>query len=225
MREPGEYQCDLAGLQIWPVALGDDRAISLETATGFLSDSELTRANRFVFARDRDRYIRCRGFLRQVLADRIGAAPADLQFSETGNGKPVLDDGPEFNLSHSRDEAVIALSDRGPVGVDIEFIDRKLASADIARACFTDQECAILDGLDGLDWQRRFFAIWTAKEARMKLTGEGMSLAPKSITLDLEEGWPVGVLLPQRPRCTLDFIELSPQVICCVARWAEADTS
>ena len=225
MLEPGAYQDDLAGLQIWPVALGDDSSIALHTATQYLSDAELTRADRFVFARDRERYIRCRGFLRQVLADRIGGGPADLQFSEAGNGKPMLTNGPEFNLSHSRDRAVIAVSDNGPVGVDIEFIDRKLASADIARACFTDHECAILDGFDGFDWQKRFFAFWTAKEARMKLTGEGMSLAPKSIALDLEGGWPVGVLIPRHPRCTLSFLDLVPQIICCVARTAEGDSS
>ncbi|WP_171133153.1 MULTISPECIES: 4'-phosphopantetheinyl transferase superfamily protein [unclassified Ruegeria] len=206
----------LTGLDIWSASLDDDATIDLDIALRSLNLVERSRADRFVYDRDRHRFVRGRGFLRQVLAGYLDCPAKDVAFTEIGNGKPALASGPYFNLSHSRDRAVLAVSTDRPVGIDLEFNDRRLASQGIAQSCFTESECAVLNIVSGVAWNQRFFAFWTAKEARMKLTGEGLSLAPKSIELELEDGWPIGIKHPSQPKCEVRFLDISPEVTCCI---------
>ena len=52
----------------------------------------------------------------------------------------------------------------------------------------------------------------------MKLTGEGMSLAPRQIALDLRDGLPVGYLHPKTPKAQAIFLDLGhPAAVCCLA--------
>lgn len=199
--------------------LDDDRDVVLAAAWRLLSQEETTRGRRFHFDRDRDRYVRGRGFLRHVLGQICGCHPADLIFGSGPRGKPFLQEHAlNFNLSHSQGLAVLAVSNAGPVGIDIEFIDRQVDMAGLAQTCLTTVEAAVLDALPEAARGARFFAFWTAKEARMKLTGEGMSLAPRQIALDLRDGLPVGYLQPKAPAAQAIFLDLGPPgVICCLA--------
>lgn len=199
--------------------LGDDRDITLSQAWQLLSADEATRAQRFHFDRDRTRFVRARGFLRQMLGQACGQDPAGLMFGTGAHGKPFLQNCPlAFNLSHSRDLAVLALSQAGPVGIDIEFIDRQIDLAGLMQSCLTAAEADVVTALPDVARAARFFAFWTAKEARMKLTGEGMVLAPASIALDLVAGLPVGYLRPDAPAAQAVFVDLGdPGVLCCLA--------
>ena len=205
--------------------LDDDRDMALAAAWRLLSADEATRARRFHFDRDRDRYARGRGFLRRVLGQICGRSPADLILGTGPQGKPVLqkwaalqERALHFNLSHSQGLAVLAVSDAGPVGIDIEFIDRQVDMAGLVQTCLTAAEAAVLAAVPETARAARFFAFWTAKEARMKLTGEGMSLAPRQIELDLRDGMPVGYLQPKAPAAQAVFLELGqPGAICCLA--------
>jgi 4'-phosphopantetheinyl transferase len=199
--------------------LADDRDMSLVKAWGLLSADETARAGRFHFDRDRDRYVRGRGFLRSLLGQVCGLDPAGLIFGTGAQGKPFLQGSTlAFNLSHSRDLAVLALSQAGPLGIDIEFIDRKADIMGLMQSCMTDVECAVLMALPEAARNARFFAFWTAKEARMKLTGEGMSLSPRHIALHLQEGLPIGYLAPKTPLVQAIFLDLGhSSVHCCLA--------
>jgi 4'-phosphopantetheinyl transferase len=199
--------------------LDDDRSIVLSDAWTLLSANEVARARRFHFDRDRNRYTRGRGFLRRMLGQVCGEDPADLTFETGAQGKPFLTGNSlAFNLSHSRDLAVLAVSQDGPLGIDLEFIDRKANIAGLAQTCLTTAEAAILTDLSEPEQAARFFAFWTAKEARMKLTGEGMLLAPQKIALDLRQGRPVGYLSPKTPVAQAVFLDLGqPGAMCCLA--------
>jgi phosphopantetheinyl transferase len=88
----------------------------------------------------------------------------------------------------------------------------------LARLCLTGEERRALKRVPGPARTRRFLSFWTAKEARMKLTGEGMRLEPRTIALDLSDGQPVGYRRPRTPAAELRFVRLSrPDAICCVA--------
>lgn len=206
-------------LHFW--SLDDDLDIGLCQARAFLSADEAARAARFVQPRDRDRFIRGRGMLRQVLGEAAGFAPAALRFAETGNGKPVLagpGQGLQFNLSHSQGYAVLAVSRLGPVGVDLELRTRRLEPLSLAPTVFSPDENRVLSTLDAAERRARFLMFWTAKEARMKLTGEGMALEPRTIALALTAGWPTGFLRPEGPPVGLCFPDpLRPDAICALA--------
>ena len=82
-----------------------------------------------------------------------------------------------FNLSHSEDQALLAVSRTAPVGVDLEKT-RTLSDADaLAIRHFSARECAHLQTLPaGPERERAFFHCWTRKEAFVKCTGVGLRM-------------------------------------------------
>lgn len=206
------------GVEVTSCQLDGDCDIAIDVALSILSSEERSRFRQFVFDRDRLRFARARGFLRQILAARISCAPEDVEFATEGNGKPVLaKNSLHFNISHSGNLAVFAIAPDHPVGVDLELVDRKLNPMELASSCFTQREIRVLR--DEGEQRQRFFAFWTAKEAFMKLTAEGMSLDPRHIALELDNrGWPVGYDMPNYNPAHLRFIDLGHEgAVCCLA--------
>ena len=210
---------DLGQIAVGLCDLDGDRDIALDDAWRLLSPDEVARARRFHFDRDRGRYARGRGFLRSVLGQACGKDPAGLIFGTGAQGKPFLQGSHLFfNLSHSGGLAVLAISETGPLGIDLEFTDRQVDIAGLAQTCLTPEEADVLQALPKDSRAARFFAFWTAKEARMKLTGEGLSLPPRQIALDLSDGKPIGYLRPTNVQAQAVFIDLGhPGAVCCLA--------
>src|SRR5271165_3389185 len=111
-----------------------------------LSPAELARANRFHFAKDRQAYIAAHGTLRTILATYLGCGPAEIDFARGTNGKPAVA-GIQFNLSHSADLGVVAVTPSREVGVDVEYVDPNRANLDVARRFFSPPEVAVLQAL------------------------------------------------------------------------------
>jgi 4'-phosphopantetheinyl transferase len=209
----------------------EDCAGPLKADEAILSDDENARAARFVFEQDRVRFVRARAFLRRSLAKAIhgcGEGASELRFVVGPHGKPEIDGGPDFNLSHSglRDGpawAALAISRSGPVGVDIEYEDRDLDPMALAGSVLVEAERKALDQVPLPQRRRRFLEYWTAKEARMKLSGEGMSLAPRNIELSLNlDGSPDGVLaLSGRAVSLVALTDLPGPLVGYLATWAE----
>jgi len=144
-----------------------------------LSMDERKRANRFVFDRDRNEFVVCRGILRHLLALYAGMAPSDLQFEYSARGKPALapnsDARIQFNVAHSRGAGVIGVTCAAPVGVDIERMDGFARVSALVPTCFAPEEQAEFASLPQRVQPRAFYAGWTRKEAFIKATGEGLS--------------------------------------------------
>ena len=157
-------------VDIWCVALDapDDAPRSL------LSIEEQQRADRFVFDRDRRRYVIAHAALRQLLA-RYTAA--DLTFTYGPRGKPALiDTEVRFNLAHSDDVALVAISTECEVGVDVERVRTISDLEAIANRYFCLRERAAIMACQGDARVLTFMRFWTRKEALLKLTGDGLSL-------------------------------------------------
>jgi 4'-phosphopantetheinyl transferase len=154
-----------------------------------LSTDELDRAQRLGGDRVRGRWVASRAFLRRRLAEIVGADPADLRFELEPAGKPRLPEGPHFSLSHSGDWAVLAVCAAAPVGADIEEVRPELAAPPSAERWFSERERAQLATLAGADRTRRFFELWTFKEAYLKAKGE--SMRPESLGEVPAGGWVV----------------------------------
>ena len=192
-----------------PVTL---RTCRLDAAReGPLDATERARAARLVFERDRLRFLRARAFLRAVLGERLDLDPAMVPIEAPDGAKPHVPGAAlDFSLSHSGDLMVVALVERGRVGVDLEALARAPATDGLARLCLTDPERAALRGCP-----ERFLEFWTAKEARMKLDGHGMALDPRAIRLALSGGRPVGY--EGEPEIALERVRAHDGAVCHVA--------
>jgi 4'-phosphopantetheinyl transferase len=120
--------------------------------------------------------------MRSILGRYVSVPAQHVMFSYGVGGKPELAPALatsciKFNLSHSRDFALLAVTRGLEVGVDIEFIDHALATQEIAERFFSAGEADILRSLPCQERADAFFACWTRKEAYIKALGEGL-LAP-----------------------------------------------
>lgn len=165
-------------VDIWPVRL--DRADGWETAfVPLLSDEERARAAAFRADLHRRRHIVSHGVLRIVLAGYVGLTPEALCFAQTAEGKPLLETkgGPTigFNLSHSGELALIAVTDGRAVGVDVEEVSEMRDITGLANRYFAPSEAAAIDAQPPDRRRSAFFRCWTRKEAFVKAIGKGLS--------------------------------------------------
>lgn len=109
---------------------------------------------------------------RAMVSARLGIDPASVVIDRLESGQPVAVGLPcRISLSHSGGIAMCAVSDR-PVGADIEIISDK-GQRVMERVC-SDPEKAFILACGSFD-ARRFFQVWTAKEAALKRRGQGLS--------------------------------------------------
>jgi 4'-phosphopantetheinyl transferase len=162
-----------------------DSVAEFERLSAVLSRDELDRAARIPDGRLRRRYVVGRVALRRLLGERLGIAPAELRFDYGERGKPSLGGaGVSFNLSHSGDLALIAICDRGAIGVDLERLRPRPRLDLLARRVLTDDERELLNRARGAGAGARWFLrCWTAKEAVAKAFGFGLALAPSRINV------------------------------------------
>lgn len=207
----------LAGVALWLVDLAQP-APAYELAC--LSTEEQARAARFRAARDRDRYLRAHVAMRQLLARHTGSAAQDLVYVTGPFGKPTLAGAPacHFNLGHSEDVAVVAISDAGEVGVDVEVLREVPDASALAELHFTPAERDEFALAAAGQGHRAFLRGWTRKEACLKAAGLGLTLAPSSFEAGLSPGQ-CQVVLP-RPGCALRLVsfEQGERVIGAVAQ-------
>ena len=166
-------------VHVWCANL-DFPAAQLWRLARTLSADEQRRAERFYFERDRRRFIASHGVLRTILASYLDTSPAHLQFSVGRHGKPALRDaypGPPlcFNMSHSHNTALYAITSNRAIGVDIEHCHPLPDMAQLAQRFFFPSEYAALCSLAPALQTAYFFAVWTCKEAYLKATGEGLT--------------------------------------------------
>ena len=165
-------------VRVWRVDLRPQPG-ELEAMRALLAPDELERAARFVFEVHRVRWTMGRGAMRSILGHTLGRDPARLNFAAGPHGKPFLaeekDDGPWFNLTHSGDLALLAISAVGEVGVDVEIHDPRRATEELMEHYFAPGERTTIKAMDASRRMRGFFDCWTRKEAFIKAVGDGLS--------------------------------------------------
>jgi 4'-phosphopantetheinyl transferase len=190
-------------IQVWRVQ-ADDAALCLACCENLLSAAERERAVRFKFEKDRRLYTAAHAALRSLLAGYLNVAPGDLEFENGRHGKPRLaptlaGDKLEFNLSHSHEVALIAVTREREIGVDVERVREDFAFAEVAERYFTAREVSAIRALPENLQRRAFYQCWTSKEAFLKARGVGLSgeLDEVEIVLDREGRVQVKSTLPQ----------------------------
>jgi 4'-phosphopantetheinyl transferase len=140
-----------------------------------VSADELARAENL--AEGKHAFLHTRIFMRKVLSHYTQLAPQDVIFSKQEFGKPVIGNSVtpiHFNLSHSGNYAVLAVSKSPCIGVDLE-LKRPRAYAKIAQRYFHPIEIAQLKNCSTEQIQHTFFGLWTLKEAFFKARGKGIA--------------------------------------------------
>jgi len=151
-----------------------------------LNQEEQGRAARFKFPAPRHQFVIGRAMLRQVLARYLRIEAREVHFRSTTNGKPELsqqsgvNDDLRFNLSHTADAAIIAITRRRQVGVDVERIRMETNALELAERFFSGPEVEWLRSQPTSEQIPAFFTCWTGKEAYIKAHGEGLSMSLSS---------------------------------------------
>jgi 4'-phosphopantetheinyl transferase len=175
---PMDLPLERGQTHVWAVRLDGVAPIAAD-GTAILSPEEVEKAKRFHFPRDQARFAAARSMLRKILGHYLRSEPAEVRFNYGPKGKPFLDSASSpklhFNLSHSENLALIALTWEGPVGVDVERIRPLSDSEELAERFFCENENAALKNVRAGERFDAFFDLWTRKEALIKATGDGMT--------------------------------------------------
>ncbi len=153
--------------------------------TGCMSPGELGRARKFRFDRDRNRFIASRGIVRAILGRYTAREPWEIELVAGPYGKPsIVGEGAHvrFNLSHSADTLLVALTRDCEVGVDVEATRENLPFEMLAKHYLDPGEIWQLRIAPPHRQAQLFYNFWTVLEARLKARGRG--LAADSLHLD-----------------------------------------
>ncbi|RQO56208.1 phosphopantetheinyl transferase [Variovorax sp. KBW07] len=180
-------------IHLWLCFHGDAGSNALTAACrALLTTQELSKQDRFHFARDRHRYLLTRAMVRSVLSRYAPVRPQAWQFAAGAFGRPRIDapvaeeaQGLDFNLSHTDGLIVLALARNVALGVDAENVGRK-ASLDVADHFFSPAETQALRALPSAQQATRFFELWTLKESYIKARGMGLQIPLDSFGFALD---------------------------------------
>jgi 4'-phosphopantetheinyl transferase len=179
-------------VDVWIVELDKPRPL-------VLTPEEQSRAARFRFEADQRHWTNARCALRAILARYVGTPPQDIRFTFGQHGKPGAE-GIEFNLSHARNWAAVAVSQVIPVGIDIESIRDNVEIGKLLRRIGETQTQGPKEHL---------FHVWTRREARTKALGSPLMEIPR---LDVVA---TDIVAPAGFAASVALINRAPQVSYC----------
>jgi 4'-phosphopantetheinyl transferase len=216
---PPPLEARAGHVEVW--ATGLDRAPAvLARMRAILADDETARAARFHFERDARRFVVARAVLRELLGAYLAVTPREVSFVNGPRDKPGLAppldaSGVQFNVSHSGEIALYAVTRHRPVGVDVEQVRALDNLAALAERNFSRAERAALFALPPAHRPAAFFACWTRKEAYVKALGEGLAHPLDAFTVSLAAGEParvteIGGDAAAAQRWTLAALDVAP---------------
>ena len=156
-----------------------------------LDDVEQTRFEGYRREVDKQRFLTGRALIRGVVAAELGIAPKDVVIDAScfdcgkPHGKPKVA-GLEVSISHSGGWVALALTDATPIGVDVEEV-RDAEVDGLAGIAFSPAELTAFEKVPPARKKEAFFTYWSRKEAVVKATGKGMSVAMSKLTLSAHD--------------------------------------
>lgn len=177
--ESNQFQIEGNEVHIWLIPF--DKIINeISFFEDLLSQNELSRAGRFYFEMDKNKFIVGRGILRLIISKYSGIFPSQINFIYNEFGKPSLEKGQnsmflEFNTSHSASFVTIGITIVAQIGIDIENLERKSDLLELAKRYFAEGEYTKLSSLPKELLTEGFYNCWTRKEAFIKALGNGLS--------------------------------------------------
>ena len=164
-------------VHIWWIKLSSLRDY-IEQLINLLSMDEKIRLSKFKFSTLQEDFAICRGSLKVLLSKYLQILPKKIVLSYMKQGKPYLPNSHLcFNLSHSGDFALIAITNAQSIGIDIEEIKSIHDVYDVAKLILSEKEYSQWLSLSHLEQKSIFYQTWVKKEALSKGLGEGLNLS------------------------------------------------
>jgi len=142
-----------------------------------LNKTEKEKAASFIRPELQQKYINTRGRLRQVLGSYLNIKPQQINIQIAEYGKPFIE-GAElfFNLSHTGNKLVLAVSNTGEIGIDLERYKQRHNLIGLVKKCFSALEQDYWLGLSESQKTIQFYRFWVRKEAFVKAVGRGIAI-------------------------------------------------
>jgi 4'-phosphopantetheinyl transferase len=145
-----------------------------------LTTEEQSRANKLRIDDKRKQFVITRGLLKKILSIISNKEPKAISLLYEEHGKPYTNikynkKNIEFNVSHSGDYALIAISLDNKVGVDIEKINIKIDNLSLSNRFFSEIEKNALLELESDKQLDAFYQTWVKKESFIKAVGKGVA--------------------------------------------------
>lgn len=162
----------------------DDFAKKEQELKTYAQKSTLEKIDSFKSLKNKQRKLLGEMLAFKGLEECFNLSSDDIIFSYGEKGKPMLKDSTNkfFNISHSGDWVICAISDK-EVGIDIEKI--KEARLNVANRYFTASEIKSLNSLEAQEQNELFFTFWTVKESYLKYLGTGLTKALNSFDVSI----------------------------------------
>jgi 4'-phosphopantetheinyl transferase len=170
-------------------------AVETPRLVGLLDDIERERYEAYRQAVDRARFLTGRVVTKAALGAAIGLDPKDVVLDSTcpdcgrTHGKPriVPPSGytgqlPDMSISHSGNLVGVAVTPGLPVGIDVEQ-ERDVEVDGLVRMTLSAAEQTAWSAVPEADRDAAFFTYWARKEAILKATGRGLSIAMTKVTV------------------------------------------
>ncbi len=191
-RKNGALRQSRLAIDIWRIDLSsrnDRDAPNIE----LLGADEARKASRFCRQELRARFEHAHVATRIILGLYLGTSPADVKLDHWPcpicggpHGKPVLSTvhgaAVHFNLTHSGDLALLAVSRGCEVGIDVETAACSSRALEALKAAASHPDDLTVGGAEASPAERAL-NTWTAKEAVLKASGVGLAKSPNSFPL------------------------------------------
>jgi 4'-phosphopantetheinyl transferase len=221
-RPPADLNLAENEVHVWSASLNQP-APSIQRLIHVLSSDEQIRAKNLHFEKHWRHFIAARGILRTILGEYMSIGAGEVQFTYGLKGKPALhrscgDDTLCFNLSHSHEFVIYAVTRSREIGVDLEYFRHITDIEQIAKRFFSSTENDYFQKLPNNMKQESFFNCWTRKEAYLKAIGTGLTRLQEPFDVSIMPGEPAMFLNvsddPQETlRWTLKAIHPAPNYI------------
>jgi 4'-phosphopantetheinyl transferase len=181
-------------IHVWRIPL-DVSDQTVDRLRSMLSIDEIGRSIRYRFDHLTRRFIAGRAGLRVILGAYLNRRGGELRFDYGPLGKPILSDDfrgsrIEFNVSHSHEMALCAVTRSGEIGVDLEYIRELRDSDGLAERFFARSEIDTMRRLSADERVLAFLRCWTRKEALLKAVGTGLSKPLREVEVSLARDEP-----------------------------------
>jgi 4'-phosphopantetheinyl transferase len=190
----------LDGVMVWLVRQDAPSVLArLPAYEAALPDHERQRAARFLQEGDRARFVLGRVAARTMLSCYASLQPRDWTIEIDSHGRPELRSRPagvpdlRFNLSHTPGLIACGITIGRELGVDVEYLGRRLTHDGIPERFFSAREVADLRALPQDRQDEVFFDYWTLKESYIKARGLGLALPLGQFTFLLAHGRPPAI--------------------------------